>query len=601
MLSVQGYIDLLKDKDRKLPEFIDRWQQVYYGMSLHIDGVCPYYEVLRDPALGWINNNVQRRYPARWCGMPYQFIFENMLFSRHPREPEIIRQWRLSQYKPFTQAPFIQVIQVITGAIFQDAGYQVTLEDKDDNDYIWGNNFEGRNLVNYVSDKFQNIAEDPNGLFVVIPKDPYYNTTTQRIEPKVHFVHSKHIRHWTNEEVLFELDGYYWAINKVGYFRFVEENETYTLHPDDSPYGGYYAHMMEHLPVVVAGGQWNSQGYYDSWLSAAKPVADEFVASKSAEQLVNKEASHPYIIAASEDCPDCEGGKVRYCRSCNRSGEVCECGTAAQWDLANCDTCRGTGEVSRNPGQWQIVPMEDMDKDAIKIVNPDVGINKFHSEHNRGIYNAIMRALHLDYIEQAQSGVAKDKDMETRYQFLLRISNDLFDRVITHIINAITALRNVRAVNGSVRPEAKPLMIVKPTQFQIKTAQDLLNEYDTATKAQMPDFVRKAQLEDYVDKLYGGDEVVVKKTSFINQMDDFAVMSMADISTALVNGADSRKFQLHLMLPGMVDQIIRDKTQEWFVAATYEQIKVEVDKIFNQVAPPVLPMQTDIVRTNVNI
>lgn len=604
MLSLKGYQDLLNDKNYQLPEYIDKWQKVFYGMSLHIDGVCPYYISLRNPALGWVESNFNRMYPPRYCGEAYQYIFDNQLLSRHPREPEITRQWRFSQYKPFTQAPFLQVIQVITGAIFQDSGYQLTIEDKDDNDYIWGNNFEGRDLIGYLSDKFQNIAEDPNGLFVVIPAEPYYRTTTKRIEPKVHFVHSRDIRYCprAKDEIVFRLEDEWWAINKMGYFRFIKEDEQFVLHPEDQPYGGYYAHMTNELPVVIAGGQWNTQGYYDSWLNAAKPVADEFVASKSAEQLVNKEASHPFIVAASEDCPDCAGGKVRYCTGCSNNSESCNCGDDSHWSLRNCTECGGSGQISRGPGQWQIVPIEDMAKgDSLKIINPDVSINTFHKENNAELYNSIMRALHLDYIEEAQSGTAKDKDMETRYQFLMRICNDLFDRLIPNICNLITALRNVTSVNGSIKPAKQPILIVKPTQFQIKTEQDLLNEYDTSTKAGIPDFIRKAQAEDYVDKLYGGNDVLKKKTNIINQVDVFAVSSMADIQLALMNGIDHRKFQLHIELSGILDQIIREKSPDWFIAATFDAVKAEIDKIFLAMAPPVVPMNETIVRDNVNI
>src|SRR5690606_27459953 len=113
---------------------------------------------------------------------------------------------------------------------------------------------------------------------------------------------------------------------------------------------GYYAHMFARLPLTIAGGEWNTQGYYDSYFSKAKAAADDFVSSYSAAQLVDKEASHPYIVEASTDCPDCQGrGHVQ--RDC----DTCPNGV----ELAQCGACAGSGQVSRNPGQRMIIPHED--------------------------------------------------------------------------------------------------------------------------------------------------------------------------------------------------------------------------------------------------
>ncbi len=58
----------------------------------------------------------------------------------------------------------MQCIQVVTGAIFQDSGYSITITDKADNEYIWGNNFDGKCLVQCVSDSFPSIVERPERL-----------------------------------------------------------------------------------------------------------------------------------------------------------------------------------------------------------------------------------------------------------------------------------------------------------------------------------------------------------------------------------------------------------------------------------------------------
>lgn len=583
MLSIQGILNLLNDKNYKVPPFISKWRGVYYGMSLHTTGACPAFRILKEGANqgnsklikdfkgGWI-------YPVNFYGWQYQQLFELYLLNRHPREPEETFQWRLSQYKPYTRTPFQKCMEVVSGAIFQDSNYSVVMEDKDDNDYIWGANFNNKTLIDYIKSNFQWICEDPNGVFVTIPAEPYYATTTSSIQPRVYFIPSKDIIALTDDEIIFNIRDIAWVVNNIGYFRFQKSNETGKYIHIDGDKGGFYAHLLGRIPMIMAGGIWNTQGFYDSWLNAAKAVADDFVTNKSSEQLVNKEVSHPFIIETSTDCPDC-----------NPSGmisETCEITdeTPNGIRLVRCPRCGGTHSISHNPGQRLIAPADDMDKKLVQIINPDVKVNDFHKENCQDIYKAIMEALHMNYIEQAQSGIAKDKDMETRYQFICNISDDIFDRIITGLLIDILSLRNVIVEEGNTKPAPSSFYITKPTQFQIKTAAQLLEEYKLLIESEMPDYVRRKHIEDYVDKQFGGDEVMKQKTSLINQMDVFAVTTEAEKQSRVLNGAaSSRQYQFNSELPGILDNLIRLRGNEWFCNTKYADIKKLVDEEFGKI------------------
>lgn len=565
MLSLKGILELIKDIDNqgsgwKLDRNILRWRGVYYDMSLHVDGACPRY------SLG------SKTYaPTNFFGEAYQRIFDERLFAVHPRESPEMRQWRLSQYKPFTQQPFLQIIQVLLGAIFQDSGYSINVRNSADNDYIWGNNFEGKNLVGYIASRFQNIVVDPNGLFVVIPREPGFKTTTDRVEPEILWIPSRFVLWRTEDEILFLLDDIYWCVNSFGYFRFRKDETEGIVNIDGSR--SYYGHYLLRRPHHVAGGIWNTQGFYESWLHSGKAWADEFVSSKSAEQLVNKDASHPYTIEASVQCPECEGlAEYQACTICHTNSKIgCGCEDKG-YERRQCG-CK-TGIVSRNPGDRLIATIEDISKgDLIKIVNPDTGINTFHAKNNADMFNALYRALYMNYIEQAQSGVAKDKDMEAKHLFILGISNDLFDRLIPGLLNDILALRNIRVEDGVNRPYTPEYEIVKPTKFQIQTSLDLLEEYQAAKTAGVPNYVLAKQTEDYVDKQFGGDDILKKKTWFINQRDPMALLSVSDKSTLVEKGIFTvQDWQLSEKLPVMVDALIRLKSTEWFAQASYDEI-----------------------------
>lgn len=603
MLSLQGIVELLnngryeslyKDDYR-----IMSWRRVYYGMSLHIAGVLPMYQYLRGEDGVYVNWYPMGKEFWEW---EYQIIFETQLFSRHPREPEITRQWRLSQYKAFTKQPFKQVIQVINGALFQDSGYNVTVDDKDDNDYIWGKNFHGKTLMGFIQDKFQSICEDPNGLFIVIPKEPYYQTTTPRIEPDVWFVPSKYIRWHSKDEIIFELNNIHWVVNSIGYFRFAK-GEDHKFYNIDETFGGYYTHAFNHVPNYTAGGVWNTKGYYDSWLDAAKAIADEYVSSKSAEQLVNKDASHPYTIEAETECGDCDGasGTYQWCVGCRSRAGECSCENPADENrqLKVCGTCHGKGTISRNPADRITAPKEDMDKDLIKVVSVPVDINKFHAENNKALFDDMMKALYLYRTDKAESGAAKAIDQEWKYQFFLSIANDIFDRLLPSLLQDILALRNVQVSAGTVQPKPTDFTIIKPTQFQIKTSYDLQEEYKLAKDSGLPAYQLSAILQDFSDKRFGGDDAFLKKDYYVNALDKIATKADADVQIMLLNNAITpRDYQFHVELPMILDRIIRERTPDNFVSMSFEQVEQEVKTRFNAMKPIIPQVQPDVILEN---
>lgn len=590
MLSLPQLTDLANDRLVGYDKREQRWLKkcdIYYSMSLHMDGIMPSFQLATGMwyrPVGW-DKDIWGQYDAR---------FNLILLNQYPNEPIETRNWRLRQYKAFTRAPFMQCVQVVMGAIFQDSGYSVTVKNEKDNEYIWGNNFCGKPLVNYISDNFSSIAEDPNGVFVVI-RD--YEKDENEIEPEVWFIFTKDILYQTEDELVFRRKDYKYVINKVGYFRFKrgEGGHTYV---HDAKFA--YAHMMDELPVHIAGGIWNNQGYYSSWFESALPLADEYVSSYSAEQLVYRDASYPIIIEAQSDCPECNHlGKIQWCYRCNCNADSCACegydngAVNPYWNLANCSKCGGAGKISRPPGQRMQAPVEDMDKDLVKIVNFNTAINELHTKRNADIYSQIFRALYLNHIEQAQSGVAKDKDMEARYQFIQRISNDMFDRLITGIIQNILMLRNVKVEDGQNKPDAGEVVINKPTQFQVKTSLELSEDYKIATESKLPDYILQEIAEDYIDKQFGGDNSLKRKSWLIKQMDIFAVTPIADISIVILNGgATQRDLQYHQRLPIILDELKRTRGNEWFMTAPFETIQSEANAIFDKIVKPKATLPT---------
>lgn len=604
MLSELQVISYLSNKDKipkEIKEKIELWRGVYYRMSLHIDGACPWFYSMRwNETLGFFELTRKKTFPNNYFGAPYQELFENYLLSTHPKETVESRNWRYSQYRPFTQDPFLKVIDVIKGAIFQDSGYVIKIEDKDDAEYIDGNNFHGKNLVDYLSSKFGNVASDPSGYFLFIPSKRRDEYEGGKIEVDIRYIFTKNITYMTEDEIVYFDEGYFWHVNKIGYFRYEKDDKgNYSLL--DREVGGYYAHMLNRLPIVQGGGKWNAQGFYDSWLLAARAFADEFVSAKSAEQMVNKEASYPYIIEAQVDCPDCNGLKtVEVACSCENSGDCATClnsGTISR----KCGGCKGSGFISRNPSDRMIVPQNLMGDDLIKIVNPSVEINKFHAENNKAIFKGMLDALHLNFIDQAQSGVAKVMDQETRHQFLVSISKDWFNRIIYEAIGIILSLRNATTQDDEIVPDMnQSYSVIEPYEFQVKTSTDLAEEYKLAADSGLPAYVRGAINNSFVDKQFGGDIVMKRKAEYIALFDYLYIATPDEIQIWTINGgASAQDVKFHIMLPNILDNLIIEMTQDGFVTASVGTIRAKVDAKFKQLAPVAPTIQPESVVTRI--
>lgn len=561
--EVLGILNKTIKPSKQMHETLNRWREVYYGMSLHTTGACPAFT---DLSCG----NVI--YPHGYFGIEYQRLFDKFLLSRHPRESDATRNWRFSQYRPLTKAPFGQVMETVTGAIFQDSNYTIDIADKEDEQFIWDNNFSGYNLAGYfASIGIRNIIEDPNGFFARIPSQPYYEQLDGKVSVDIRFINTKDIKYYSSSDIVFLHDGYAWWIDKQTIWRFTHNADKKQYYIAAADAKGYYAHMLGYLPITIAGGNWNTQGYYDSYFSKAKAAADDFISAYSAAQLVDKEASHPFIVEASTDCPECNGlGQVQ--RDC----DTCTSGL----ELVQCHSCGGCGQTSRNPGQRIIVPQDKMKDGApIQIINPDVSINKHHRDVCAQIMSLIIEALHLHKTDTAQSGVAKAIDQERLYKFISNISNDLFDKIITDTLKDIVAYRNVVAREGKVHPTACAFTVIKPTQFRIKTSADLLDEFNEGTKANMPAFIRRRMALDFVDKQYSGDSIMKKKAQLITGYDALSVLSVDEVIKMKDAGMiTEEEIRFSKQLPVAIDELIKARGVPWFLSAGEESILSAIEQ-----------------------
>ncbi|RYD50667.1 MAG: hypothetical protein EOP52_13480 [Sphingobacteriales bacterium] len=573
MLTPAQVLAIANKEDNPQKEAIARYRAVYYGISLHTLGAAPSFKT----------SGGAEYTPANYYGKPYQELFQNVLLNKHPRESEKTRNYRYSQYKPFTKGPFNKLIESVVGGIFQDNNWNLEISNDADREYLEGNNFDGYDLVSYFAASLRRIIEDPNGFFVCMPAEAYNATSTADIRPQIHFIPSTDLLYRDGSDVIFAHAGSLWWVTRQAIFRLLQsaEDQQYRITTGSA----YYAHLQGVLPIEVAGGEKSSLGFFESYVDKAKAWADEFIGAKSAEQLVDKEASHPFIVQAQTECPVCNGSKQvqEDCPSCPGGKE-----------LVSCTDCRGTGWISNNPGERLLVPPDQMDKKHVDIISPNTSINELHGQKTDKIYEKLLDELNLLKVDASQSGVAKTIDLEKFYIFISKISNDLFDRLIYKMVGYVLAYRNVVATENGLRPQAYNYTIVKPQQFSIKTAMDLLGEYEGSVKAQLPAVVRERQLIDFAGKQFGGDQVQQRKTKLAVALDPLCVYTAAEQQMKALSGAvDLRDVQFSTRMPYLLSKILRERGQQWFLETDIDTFEVEVRLLFNKLFPESTGVLTD--------
>lgn len=569
MLPINKVKERLNNKDyqRECKKNQEIAKKVFIEISLHTLGAMPAYKNLRGGGI------VQ---PRGYYDGRYQDRFDNILFSRHARESDTTRNWRMSQYKPLTRSAFGQLSENIIGSIFQDNNYSIQIDDKEDADFILMQpSFDGYDLVTWVAQKgYAHMVNDPNGYFVRMPNYGVGAKYNDIRKPQIYFINGFDVLEKTEDYIIFNKDKYTYYIDKAFIWRFkCTKDGTYYI--DEEYNQGYYSHFLGRLPIDVAGGFWNEMGYWESFYSKAIPIADEFVSCYSAEQMVDKEASHPFIQVTQEDCPTCQGSGYdkSKCTKCEDGyKEGCDC--AYGYVEHKCSTCNGRKVVDLSPADRFYVPAEQMDKDMVRIISPDTTINTYHHNKNNELYKKLEESLYKYELGDNQSGLAKSYDLEQKDLFFAKIINHLFDNIISNSIRDITAYRHVAVDNSNrIRPLEIGFTIVKPKQTRIRTTLDLLNEYKSVIEASLPlTGVRQAYI-DYMDKQYSGDPLVMKKVQMQMKYDILLCVNNQDrLAKLATNSITIYELKLSDNMDNIMDNLIDEKGQDWFVNASLKTI-----------------------------
>lgn len=514
------------------------WERVYRSMIVHTRGVTP----------------------------------KELLEIKRPNEPPELTKYRIANFKPITKHGINQAIDAVY-RVLSDSNYSITYSDNI-YDYLTEKQFEffGERL-DFKQLFFRHILriifDDPNGLLVWMPEHPTDKTKrpieaegNEPIEIVPMYVNSEDIEHFTDEVISFE--GGDWIVEyQFGQETKKEEHDYYFILTYDFIYRlvPYYDQAEKKIkyrleeyynlsqkngindpnkqfPTFVAhtlGGNVaiSDKGYkyYDSFYGAYVPFGDDAICSYSDNQAVRVRYNFPFVEIKGQLCADCKG-----------EGKMISKNKETLGLITVCSSCNGNGYTTPfTPfGQYVAMPPAPNDdptftsKPFMTFTSPDVGILDKSYETWKDLLQEAKKAVNLVFIEDAQSGIAKDKDREVKYETLIKIKNNFFE-LAQWSLNIIEAYRVPFVLD---RKESK---VSKPASLQILTQSQLTEELSDMIAKEMPASYIATTAKKLAEKIYSDDVEAQIIVDVLTIWDVLFGKTASQISTLKATGGATQK------------------------------------------------------------
>lgn len=522
----------------------NEWRKVYNEMAVHVNGTLP----------------------------------EKLISTKRPKEDNDIYAYRIANYQPTTMGILREAIHSLH-RIFQSQNYEfkTSFELKE---YISKPVFNNHSFMGFVENHIlYNMILDPNAILVVLPTGEGLRNSTALVNPKPYVIPSENIRSITpdfisfisNEKSLVYQDTDAFYDGEVYYI--VTKNEIIKAFQsgqkkdENYEYEIVYSHNFGEIPYTVLGGEWNSSIMaYESYFNCFVPIANELIKAYTDLQAISVTSLYPVRIVRGLQCEACNGvGKVHYTEPYSKQNV-----------LRNCNVCSGTGNVPPStPYGVYTRPMNENGNDnstspMLEYVSPDPEIIRVAMEFHDSLLNRAKESIHLDYINESQSGIAKDGDREREYSMILKISNNIYDNVITRCLVYFEKYINIS--------NPKLPSVVKPKEFSLKSESKLLSDLNNATAGRVSKHILNSISLELVKNRYYGDLDTLYKNEFFLEYDELYNYSTEEIQAYKLSGDINRKSIVkHIRGRQILERILRSNDIE-VIPSNYDKLAEMIDK-----------------------
>ena len=523
---------------------------------------------------------------------------KKIIDGRRPFEDEGIKNYRKDTYEPITASIFSRAIDNLQRIL---SGAQVSINVDDElRNYLSQPAYGGVDFRTFINKRVvRRMIEDPNGVLLWWPSGRGVDVANVQVDVEPLLVLSTQIKHYdenvftflsresspvtTTEEgrTVTKNEGkVFYVVTKESYYRYVQigakQDNKFELIE-------VYRHDLNRLPLITLGGEeaeelkqdGSSIIYQKSYFHSAVPYANETIRQFSDHQGIMVTAAFP--IREMEEIPctaeGCKGGVIQEVEEKNGERHV---------NTKTCSTCGGRGYIvplspygvlTKKTKSGLLEKDQKADVPMMRYISPDVEIVKYSGEHWRQLLKDAEKALNLLFIDEAQSGKAKEIDREDKVSMLDKIGSNVFNSIVLQSLRIIDSLRNIGGGKG------KTISVTLPATFQAKTESELIEEIVTLRDKNAPSFLLAQATIDYVKKRYSGDRVMMKAIDFLSGYDPIFYLTQEEKDRLLANSVvteDQHGRSLYAF--SVVQTVAREKGEE-FLTLTQEEITKAVDAL----------------------
>jgi hypothetical protein len=483
--------------------------------------------------------------------------FPSRLYAeKRPSEDPEWWQWRKKNHRAITKGPIRTEVKNLR-RIFTQSNYVIECDELTEA-AISAESFSGLNYMGYMmSDVLEQQVVDPNAALVHIPTGDFSDLTGSpvgidlRVIPSDRLIDRDQYKvSWLDYEESSQKKGgkRWWVIDLEAYY-IVEEKEG----------GGvsiltYYLHNTGQPVWQVLGGWAERRGPYTmfkSWFEGYLPFANEALDQFSSYQVVYNQSAFPIRVQEETECTyfnergQCHGGFISY--------EGPE-----GMDQITCPNCKGSGMAPPvYPGHVYLrrrAAIDEQEPSAyLEYITPPVESLKVMSESWDKMLERAKEAICARFIQEAQSGKAKEADREGQHAMIQTIAQQFFGVLVEGSVRIMQRLVNPlrwQALEDQVR-------VIAPTDYKLKDSHTLLLELQELGKVSTTSGIYTEKVREYCGKVFGNDHIRKGKNEIHLLYDPLAIYSPDDKNSMLAAGSiTQRDLQKSAMAYHVIELIV---------------------------------------------
>lgn len=517
-----------------------------------------------------------------------------------PNEPKEVYEYRLSIYEPYTKADSKKALNTIS-KIRNNSNYIIKHttepnakipEGQTLKDYTEKNYLNGKNLIDYI---FGNVLKkdmyDPNGIIVIMPKEPTRDST-KLYEPIGYFYRSDQVLYYTDEYFMILTDeksevnngmslskngNVYKFLTKEGIYKIshVETKGTDRIYDVER----LYSIKFNEMPCFFLGGEDCSDNQYvifESFMSGVLPYWNRAV--DLSNDLDGQYVLHMYLERVEMEY-ECKA------EGCHYDSEKGYHGIVIDGECRRCKSCGGSGLITgRSPfGVTKVrdkdlgEPGADLQFPGVEYIDKNTDIVSKVDERIESLTYQGFAAICMDFLSSigiTESGESKKQDRGEFRDFLIQISDNLFDNIIYNYYKYINLWRYGLLLSDEELNENMPV-IIKPTSFDTQTIMQAKEDMGTMKESGVSNTTLSYMELRLIDKQFSNDQEARNILQAITDCDPLVGKSSEDKMLELSNGGISEiDYILSSNIKPFILRAWEEKGDEFFNLKLSEKISI---------------------------